>query len=223
MKPSITYLPFLLLCITYSNTLLCSSTAADPLSSQPEAVVDTLGRPVKFGDYFYYIKPADKTGKYPGGGLGLRGIQGNMSDSSCPLCVVQETIELRDGLAMQFYPVNKPDDGIIRVDTDLNIQFAFPDTCNQPTVWRLQKTKGKWFVNLGGEIGNPGPETVSNWFKFLKTGKSKEGYNKYLILYCPMSVCRSCNVVCKNVGIVMQNGKRRLGLAKKPYEIVFES
>lgn len=204
-------LPIFLLCVIYTTTFFCS---AAPLLHP--AVVDTSGNLVKT-DLQYYIKPAKNTGRNRGGGLGLRGMNGDDDSTTCPLGVVQEINEQTDGLSVSFFPAVKPQDGLIRGFTDLNVQFNFPDTCNQPTVWRIQGSEGKKFVNLGGKIGNPGPKTLSNWFKIERIGDEL----KYKFVYCP-TVCKSCKVICEDIGIFLQNGKRRLALRKEPYEIIFE-
>ncbi|KAL3529396.1 hypothetical protein ACH5RR_008718 [Cinchona calisaya] len=152
MKANVLSFPFLFFSI-YTNSLFCLAVE----SVQPAAVFDADGKEV-LTDLFYYIRPANNRGKDRGGALGLR-IIGN---DSYPLGVIQEIIELRNGLELTFSPVVTPKDNVVRVSTDLNIQVAFPDTCNQTTVWKVDvcnNSKGIKFVNLGGVIGNPGPET----------------------------------------------------------------
>lgn len=147
------------LCVIYTKILFGS---AAPLLHP--AVVDTFGNLVKT-DLQYYIKPAKNTGENRGGGLGLRGINDNDNSTTCPLGVVQEINEQTDGLFVSFFPIVKPQDGLIRGFTDLNVQFYTSDTCNQGTVWRIEELEGQTFVNLGGKIGDPVAETLSNWFK----------------------------------------------------------
>nr|CAD1844343.1 unnamed protein product [Ananas comosus var. bracteatus] len=65
---------------------------------------------------------------------------------------------------------------------------------------------GQRFVVTGGVLGNPGPDAVNNWFKIEKFRDIS-----YKIVFCP-SVCRSCKVVCGDVGVVGDGGKRFLGL-----------
>ncbi|XP_027121940.1 kunitz trypsin inhibitor 5-like [Coffea arabica] len=211
MKAPLVLFPLVLISI-YTNSLFCQAAAE---SVQPAAVFGVDGKEVRT-DLFYYIRPANNRGKDRGGGLGLRSI----GNDSCPLVVIQETNELRDGLPLTFSPAVAPKDNVVRVSTDLNIQVAFPDTCNQPTVWRVDvsdKSKGRKFVNLGGVIGNPGPETLGNWFKIEKVG---DHGNKYKLVYCP-TVCSYCKVNCKNLGIVYQNGLRRLALSHRPFKVIF--
>ncbi|GKD69027.1 proteinase inhibitor I3 [Tanacetum coccineum] len=58
--------------------------------------------------------------------------------------------------------------------------------------------------------GNPGSKTLDNWFKIEKT---KDGYK---FVFCP-SVCSTCKVMCKDLGIVLDgNGMQRLAVSKDP-------
>lgn len=209
--PLLFSLPIFFLCVIYTTTFFCS---AAPLLHP--AVVDTSGNLVKT-DLQYYIKPAKNNGENRGGGLGLCGINGDDNSTTCPLGVVQEINEQTDGLSVSFFPAVKPQDGLIRGFTDLNVQFNTSDTCNQGTVWRIEESEGQTFGNLGGKIGDPGAETSSNWFKIERIANEF----KYKLAHCP-TVCASCQVTCGDVGIFLQYGKRRLALSQEPYEIIFE-
>ncbi|KDO39703.1 hypothetical protein CISIN_1g043243mg [Citrus sinensis] len=68
------------------------------------------------------------------------------------LHVVQEQNILKYGLPMTFSPIN-PKKGIVRESTDLNIKFE------------VAKIR---FVTTGGVKGNPGPQTMRNWFMIEK-------------------------------------------------------
>nr|GLL16600.1 miraculin-like isoform X1 [Ipomoea trifida] len=63
--------------------------------------------------------------------------------------------------------------------------------------------------------GNPGQQTLSNWFKIVKTT------NAYKFMFCP-SVCDDCSYVCQDVGISKKRGQRRLVLSNTPLEINFK-
>ncbi|KAJ0778847.1 putative proteinase inhibitor I3, Kunitz legume, kunitz inhibitor STI-like superfamily [Helianthus annuus] len=117
---------------------------------------------------------------------------------------------------MTFAPVN-PKKDVIRLSTDVNIKFSHSDSCSQSNVWRVKYDKGmkQYAVMVGGVEGNPGPETLDNWFKIEKTN---DGYK---FVYCP-SVCSYCNVTCSDVGIVEdKEGLRRFALSDKPFSFVF--
>ncbi|KAI5674943.1 hypothetical protein M9H77_05893 [Catharanthus roseus] len=200
MKPSL--LLFSILILFYFSSA----------SKVPHSVLDTARNTLRTSLY-YYIFPADTISPDRGGGLAVGGIGNEL----CPLTVIQRKIYLEDGLPLQFFPFNHKR-GVVRLSTDLNIQFAFPDSCNQTMVWKLEDydiSTGKYFVGVNGTAGKPGQKSLANWFKIEPFGRD------YKLRYCP-SVCKFCKVICKGVGLVIdQNGKRRLALSDVPYKIVF--
>ncbi|KAI9092487.1 hypothetical protein K1719_027615 [Acacia pycnantha] len=90
--------------------------------------------------------------------------------------------------------------------------------CPQSNVWKLDNydnSTGQYFVTTGGVVGNPGRQTVSDWFKIEKY---EDGYK---FVYCP-TVCSTCKVQCKDIGIYLDShGNRRLALSDTPYKIQF--
>ncbi|KAK9131179.1 hypothetical protein Sjap_011666 [Stephania japonica] len=203
---------------TYSSslaTLFPLLVLAFVVSSQcaPEEVHDITGKNLISG-VDYYILPAAGA---RGGGLTL-GPRRPSPYSYCPLDVIQEEFEDRNGAAVTFLPVN-PKKQTIRVSTDLNIKSDTGTTCDETTVWKLDffdKESRQYFVTTGGSEGNPGPVTLSNWFKI-----EKFDYD-YKLSYCP-SVCKFCKVICKDIGIYLDdNGVRRLALSKTPFKIMFK-
>ncbi|WMV21129.1 hypothetical protein MTR67_014514 [Solanum verrucosum] len=74
-------------------------------------------------------------------------------------------------------------------------------------------------LETGGTIG----QADSSWFKIVKS--SHFGYN---LLYCPVTtpiICPFCSDdrFCSKVGVVHQNGKRRLALVKdNPLDVSFK-
>nr|XP_027121692.1 kunitz trypsin inhibitor 2-like [Coffea arabica] len=181
----------------------------------PEPVLDVAGKMLR--TYLnYYILPANVfRGRYRGGGLTLSGI----GNDTCPAGVFQETSQQINGIPLTFFPVN-PKKGVVRVSTDLNIKFDYPDTCDESPVWSVDNyvdPSADSFVNIGGVVGNPGSETLSSWFKIQKFG-----YRDYKLVFCP-TVCSYCDVICKDVGITYQDGKRRLSLTTDyPHRVVFQ-
>ncbi|XP_054800837.1 miraculin-like [Prosopis cineraria] len=212
MKPTI--LAFAFLMAVSTQTLLLAS--AGP---SPEQVVDTDGKKVRAG-VNYYIRPVPETpcdGQGPcvnGEGLVLIARSVNVT---CPLNVAV-VVGFR-GLPLTFTPVN-PKKGVVRVSTDQNIKFNLTTACKEGTVWKLDDldtATGRRFITTGGVVGNPGPETIGNWFKIEKY---EDDY--YKLMYCP-SVCKFCKVLCKDVGVfVDQNGNRRLALSDKPMKVRFQ-
>ncbi|KAF3438401.1 hypothetical protein FNV43_RR21163 [Rhamnella rubrinervis] len=178
--------------------------------SAPDAVRDIDGDILRTG-VDYYILPVVR-GR--GGGLTLA----STGSKTCPLDVVQERHEVENGLPLTFTPVN-PKKGVVRVSTDLNIKFSASTVCVQSTVWRLEydESTGQRFVSSGGVEGNPGPATLSNWFKIDKFE------NDYKLVFCP-TVCNFCKVVCKDVGVYIDDdGLRRLALTDdQPFRVMFK-
>ncbi|KAJ4713689.1 Kunitz trypsin inhibitor [Melia azedarach] len=175
----------------------------------PDPVLDVYGKQIRAGTN-YFILPA-VGGR--GGGLALA----STGYKTCPLDVVQERYPLGNGLPLTFHPVN-PKKGVVRVSTDLNIQFEAASTCARSKVWKLDnfdQTFKQRFVTIGGVLGNPGPKTISNWFKIEKFE------DVYKLVFCP-TVCPFCKVQCRDVGIFIDGGVRRLALSDVPFKVMFK-
>ncbi|GJY52728.1 miraculin-like protein [Tanacetum coccineum] len=174
----------------------------------PSPVLDAYGKYLQTG-VEYYVMPAARDGE--SGGL-LYAAVGNFT---CPAGVAQfRTDEYGDPLT--FTPVN-PKKGVIRLSTDVNIKFSGSTICHESNVWKFKYDKNmkQYAVMMGGVEGNPGPETLDNWFKIEKT---KDGYK---FVFCP-SVCSTCKVKCKDLGIVLGvNGMQRLAVSKDPLSVIF--
>ncbi|KAJ1377263.1 Proteinase inhibitor I3, Kunitz legume [Sesbania bispinosa] len=171
----------------------------------PEQVVDTSGKKVRAGAY-YYIVPASPA---------YGGISFVNTGEDCPLDVV--VVEGYLGFPLVFTTVNQKK-GVVRVNTDLNIYFSAETTCPQSTVWKLKDydySAGAWFVTTGGVIGNPGSQTISNWFKIEKYEDA------YKLVYCP-SVCSYCSYQCSDIGIYEDQYGKRLALSNVPYKVQFQ-
>ncbi|KAJ6364411.1 hypothetical protein OIU76_029375 [Salix suchowensis] len=186
---------FLLFAFVFSKP----STAADN-----EPVLDFQGEELKAGTE-YIISSVFW------GALG-----GNVSatNKTCPDDVFQYSSDQLPGLPVTFSPANSEED-VIRVSTQLNIKFSIKETCDQSPVWKIQKSTNpevQWFVTTGGEEGNP-----CNWFKIEKANLG------YKLVYCPEDIC-SCEVLCRDIGIYVENGKRILSLsdALSPFWVVFK-
>ncbi|XP_021722896.1 kunitz trypsin inhibitor 2-like [Chenopodium quinoa] len=169
------------------------------------AVLDIDGQPLQ-ADTNYYILPVFR-GR--GGGVTLAP---KNSTQPCPLYVAQDNLELSKGLPLKFYPVN-PKDRRIPLSTDLNIVFDVSTICVQSTGWSLTSFDDdetqRLYIGISGTIGNPGIETISNWFKIEKAGSGKYDYK---IVFCP-GVCEFCRPICGDVGVfIKKDGTRFLGL-----------
>ncbi|GLT62566.1 hypothetical protein SLA2020_351920 [Shorea laevis] len=158
----------------------------------PDPVLDIAGEKIRTG-VDYHILPVIR-GR--GGGLTLASTR----NKSCPLDVVQELHEVSNGLPVTFSPVN------------------LTKVCVQSTVWKLDKfdeSRSQWFVTSGGVEGNPGRQTTSNWFKIEKYDSD------YKLVFCP-TVCNFCKVLCRDVGVYIEEGRRLLALSDVPFIVMFK-
>ena len=192
-------------CFTKSN--FCE--AAD---SATNAVRDSTGKILRPGTY-YYIQPI-----YPdeAGGFEIASISNH--GKPCPLGIVQENYYPGDSVLFSSANSKK---NIIRLSTDLNIEYNSTYTvCTEShdIIWTVgpydRRARSYFIVVDGVEKGNPGRETIKNWFKIEEFG------DNYKIAYCP-SVCRDRKVMCKDVGVIEYNGQKRLGLTDVPVEVKF--
>ncbi|KAK6243891.1 hypothetical protein QUC31_010300 [Theobroma cacao] len=175
-----------------------------------DPVLDISGEELRTGTD-YYILPVIRGGG--GGGLTLA----STGNETCPLDVVQEQLEVSDGLPVTFSPVNIKK-GVVRVSTDQNIKFSAATICVQSTLWKLDSfddSTQQWFVTTGGVEGNPGRETIDNWFKIEKYE------DDYKLVFCP-TVCDFCKVMCRDVGVFIDGGVRRLALSDVPFKVMFK-
>nr|GMD37883.1 kunitz trypsin inhibitor 2-like [Ipomoea batatas] len=187
--------PLLFLTIFLFSALLCEAREA------PNPVLDVNGKILRASDK-YYVVPLQQD---QGGGLDLT----SRKSHRCPWSVVQDPAYWW-GNTIQFYPVNSKK-GVIREWTDLNIEFTDISTgCPESNVWTitgdLSSYDGSHYITTGGEIGNPGEQTLGNWIKIVKTT------NAYKLMFCP-DVCNYCSYVCRDVGISVEGGHGRLVLS----------
>ncbi|XP_058779399.1 kunitz trypsin inhibitor 5-like [Vicia villosa] len=202
MKPSI-----LAFCIIFL-VFICKTIAA------PEPVLDISGKKVIAG-VKYYILPVIRGS---GGGLTVANVSNlNSNNDTCPLFAIQEKLEVKNGEPVTFTPYNAKQ-GVILTSTDLNIKSYVTTTCPQTQVWKLRKVlSGVWFLSAWGEEGNPGIQTIFNWFKIEKAGKD------YVFSSCP-SVCK-CQTLCRELGLyVDDNGIKHLALSDQvpSFKVVFK-
>ncbi|XP_027359333.1 miraculin-like [Abrus precatorius] len=171
----------------------------------PEQVVDTTGKILRAGSSYYVVPASSDVG-----GLDLAS-----TGEDCPLDVV--AVDGYQGSPLTFTPVNTKK-GVIRVSTDLNIYFPIETTCPESTVWKLKDydySTGQRFITTGGSFGNPGWQTINNWFKIEKFEDA------YKLVYCP-SVCSDCSYQCSDIGIYQDQYGKRLALSYAPYKVQFQ-
>nr|GMD31190.1 kunitz trypsin inhibitor 2-like [Ipomoea batatas] len=190
-----------------NNTQTSLNTKSSQNTQSP--VLDMYGKIVRVG-VKYYVVPLLQD---QGGGLDLA----STGTQSCPASVVQDDAYWW-GNTMQFYPVD-PKKGVVREWSDLNIEFPDAYTgCPENNVWTivgdLSVYDDSHYITAGGEKGNPGSQTLNNWFKIVKTT------NAYKLMSCPY-VCYYCSYNCRDVGISVEGGQRRLVLSDTPLEINF--
>ena len=201
LPPPATFLLFILL-------LSPPTTFADTA-----AVLDTDGNPLE-ANVNYYILPVDHG---QGGGLTL--LPKN-NTALCPLYVGQATDKDSKGLPVKFFPVD-PEQNLLALATDVNIEFDAATICITSTVWSLtfEEGTGRRLVGIGGTLGNPGRETLSNWFNIQKAGSGKYDYK---IVFCP-SVCQFCTPLCGELGVFVEpDGRRLLGATDQPLLVNFK-
>nr|XP_043633653.1 kunitz trypsin inhibitor 5-like [Erigeron canadensis] len=176
----------------------------------PTPVRDTDKNVLRVGTN-YYIVPA-----VPGGGGGLITARG--PGQLCPLEVAQQIGDKLNGSPLSFSPANPNKDGIIFESTDINIKFM-DKSCAPSTVWRVDDPNyfGERYISTQGMLGRPGRETINNWFKIQKYE------DHYKLVHCP-SVCKTCKIVCEDIGIkISERGRRSLVLNKKPpFKVMFK-
>ncbi|KAK2421569.1 miraculin [Trifolium repens] len=192
-----------------SLAFICKTIAA------PEPVLDISGNKVTTG-VKYYILPVFR-GR--GGGLTVTNVNNlNSGNNTCPLYVLQEKLEVKNGQGVTFTPYNTKQ-GVILTSTDLNIKSYVTDTtCSQSQVWKLLKVlTGVWFLATGGVEGNPGFDTIFNWFKIEKADKD------YVLSFCP--TVSTTQTLCRELGLyVDDNGNKHLALSDKvpSFRVVFK-
>ncbi|KAK2421578.1 miraculin [Trifolium repens] len=203
MKASV--LAFLLISLAF----ICKTIAA------AEPVLDISGKKVTTG-VKYYILPVFR-GK--GGGLTVSNVNNlNSGNSTCPLYVVQEKLEVKNGQTVTFTPYNAKQ-GVILTSTDLNIKSYVKNyTCSNTQVWKLNKVlSGVWFLATGGVEGNPGFDTIVNWFKIEKADKD------YVLSFCPS--VSTTQTLCRELGLFVDDtGNKHLALSDQvpSFRVVFK-
>ncbi|KAK8477685.1 hypothetical protein V6N13_050093 [Hibiscus sabdariffa] len=176
-----------------SANLFSLSTAAN------EPVLDTDGDELRPNVPYYMLSAA------PGTGGGFRLASLLTAGILCPRIVAHNPFT--NGDPVFFHPMNTT--ATVYTSTDLNIRFSGTDQfCRSTNIWRAAPydgLPGHWWVVNGGDMGNPGAQTLFDWFKIEKL---EAGYK---LTHCP-SVCDSCEALCKNIGKYSYHNMNLLGL-----------
>ena len=189
-----------LLLVFVFSTKSCFLGVAD---AENEPVLDIDGEELQTGVEYYVVSAIWGAG---GGGLAL----GRSNEQPCPEIVVQRRSG-DNGIPVTFSNVDT-NDNVVRLSSDVNVEFLpiRPKLCLTSTVWKLDNydnSTGKWWVITDGVKGNPGPNTLTSWFKIEKLGELN-----YKFSYCP-SVCQSCTTLCSDIGRYGDDGQVRLALS----------
>lgn len=198
--------------ILFSLSYLTTSQQPSTTPITTTSVLDIDGHELQIG-LKYTILPINQNGNSSGGGLALEA-----KNRPCPFYVIQKNLESSNGLPTRFLPIDN-NQQVINLSTDLNIVFFAATICVQSTAWKVggaDERTGRKYVMSGGITGRPGIETISNWFKIERYGNES-----YKIVFCP-GVCSNCKVVCGNVGVFNENGKKWLGLNDEPLVVRFK-
>ncbi|KAF3633091.1 putative dolichyl-diphosphooligosaccharide--protein glycosyltransferase subunit 2-like [Capsicum annuum] len=155
---------FLPLALTLSSSSFSSNHLLLPsqLSSSNATILDTDKNPIKVGVKYYVLSA--KRGKR--GGLTLSKV---VSRVVCTQDIIQETNELNNGLAVEFFPAYPNKTGeLILSNNPINVKFHFSSNeispnCTNFTVWKLDE-KYRYVVGRGilGDLKN-----IENWFRIF--------------------------------------------------------
>ncbi|KAF9685577.1 hypothetical protein SADUNF_Sadunf03G0069200 [Salix dunnii] len=164
------------------------------------AVVDSNDNEVLMG-FDYYIAVTS-----PFDGMSLA------KEASCPPPVVhRNNLSL---LPIKFSSVADSNDNVVRVDTNLNLEFNVElnkSACNVPTIWKVEfnASMQQWLVTIGGDRSH-------NRFQITRACPYRKYF--YQLRYCPYlgSIQFPCVTVCS----LFKNGLSYLALNGEPIPIV---
>ncbi|PHT63516.1 hypothetical protein T459_32612 [Capsicum annuum] len=197
----------LLLLLAISSTTFIFLVKAQNLS---EPVLDDSGKAVEKGSNYYIIPVGGRSNE---GGLDVSSIR----NTTNPL-VVSQNAQSSSGGSLRFTPVN-PKENTVRLSTDLNVKFMSIIITDSSTIWTINNEliPQRYVVTVGGVEGNPGRDTLGNWFK-IDTYE-----DAYKFVYCP-EVCETCRPFCGDIGILVEpNNKRVLFVGSdKPLKVKFQ-
>ncbi|KAF3649125.1 Serine protease inhibitor 1 [Capsicum annuum] len=221
MKKHILLLSFCLLpFVTFSYNHIELPTTKNDLPPVIFLVRDVNGEALQVGATYRIISPFWGAA----GGDVYLGPSPN-SDATCPNGVFRYISGRgRSGTPVTFTKFNYTgsSESGIHVTEDINIQFdnASSKLCGNNTTWRV----GDFDVFQGARLLETGGTIIGSWFKIVKAPQSPIDRDIYVLLNCPGPlVCPSCPIdECQSVGVVLQEGKRRLALVRhQPLRVQF--
>ncbi|CAI8593517.1 unnamed protein product [Vicia faba] len=173
-----------------------------------EQVLDINDNPIFPGGQ-YYILPAIRGP--PGGGVRL-GRTGNLT---CPVTVLQDRREVKNGIPVKFViPGISP--GIIFTGTPIDIEYIRKPSCAKSSKWLVfvDNVIQKACVGIGGPENYPGVQTFSGTFRIQKH-ESGFGYK--------LGFCIKGSPTCLDVGrFDNDEAGRRLNLTEhESFHVVF--
>ncbi|OIV98953.1 hypothetical protein TanjilG_07388 [Lupinus angustifolius] len=174
-----------------------------------EQVVDVNGNPI-FPGGKYYILPAIRGPQ--GGGLKL----GQTGGSSCPVTVLQNFLEVENGVPIKFtIPGISP--GEIYTGTQLDIESTKKPYCATSSKWIVfvDNDIAKACVGIGGPKDHPGKQTLVGKFHIQKYKRA------YKLVFC-ITGASTCLDIGRYKNENDDEGGRRLNLTEhEPFELVF--
>ncbi|CAN6463348.1 unnamed protein product [Victoria cruziana] len=197
--------------VVFSLAALFFLASTGEAAALPGRIFDTNGKPLKSRSARYYIMPVvdDDYG-------GLESEYRVKDTYRCPKFISQDVYKPSMSTPASFWPVNNMSS--VRLSTDMNVEFHEWNPCPEKPIWTLPSTDpvtGKRMVRYGGMMGNPGADTVNNWFRIEKEGEN------YKFVFCP-SVCKTCKAACEDLGLLYDNGQRWLVLGGRPFAVKFQ-
>ncbi|RYR07052.1 hypothetical protein Ahy_B05g074369 [Arachis hypogaea] len=111
-------------------------------------------------------------------------------------------------------------DDSLHFGADVDLMLRSVEVRITPSLLGVEGVKvlsGVWFISTDGVAGNPGVNTVVNWFKIEKDGKD------YNLSFCP-SVC-NCSTLCRALGIFTDSdGTKHLALSDQvpTFKVMFK-
>ncbi|KAK2367269.1 hypothetical protein P8452_55642 [Trifolium repens] len=173
-----------------------------------EQVLDINGNAI-FPGGEYYILPALRG---PGGG-GVR--IGKTGDLKCPVTVLQDRREVKNGLPVKF-TIPDISTGIIFTGTPVEIEFFKKPNCAKSSKWLVfvDNVVKKACVGIGGPENYPGVQTLSGTFNIHKH-ESGFGYK--------LGFCIKGSPTCLDIGRYDNDeaGKRLNLTEHESYHVIF--
>nr|DAD39412.1 TPA_asm: hypothetical protein HUJ06_013735 [Nelumbo nucifera] len=185
--------------IVLSSVIQSKAIASSHESQHHQPVLDTDGNEIQAGQP-YYIHGSEMNFGMP--------ISFSLASASMEGRIV--SLPKERAIGRMLLGVRTPSSSRARTileSTNVNIRFS-----EMPVVWQVQESQGscspntRRYVTIGGQQGHPSSPTVRN---------------EYGIAYC-LSVCESCEVMRRNVGISSESGRKWLSVSEhREFPFVF--